>query len=129
MRLYTDNALTIPDRGPTGSGSVGDIGWDPISKKLYFINSFAPRTLRYLFPYDMRWNTEGLACQTFIQGNIDVAQLTFTTSGKNFYGQTVRDIYSINRVPPTATATFIGTLPPDNNGPYDLTDWPCTYPV
>ena len=40
------------------------------------------------------------------------------------------NVYTINRVPSTATASLVGTATPaTTGGAIDLAEWPCTQPV
>jgi len=126
IRLYTDNALAT-----NFTSSLGDVAWDSASKKLY-ISTTAGEIL-YFYPYDMRWNTAGLACQVFSQGT-PVAfgiQTTFTADGSIYYAYETggTEIYTIDRVPGTATATLIGDATGGIAGAIDLAEWPCTQPL
>jgi hypothetical protein len=124
ITLYEDNALTVPFTIP-----IADVAWDPNSKRLY-ISSFDTTAVFYAFPYDMRWNTSGLALQVFEQGATgatgEFPEITFTNDGTVLYAQTeiLNNIYTVDVQPIVATFTFVGTF--SGGRVVDVATWPAT---
>jgi hypothetical protein len=129
FRIFTNFALTTPY---VAASTFGDSAWDPISKRIYLINTGGTE-FGFITPQNTRYvGSNILGFERISQGSLGggaPGQIAFGADGITLFGRTSGGTatFTIDRVPPVATDTLLG----DPGGPscVDCTEWPATLPL